>query len=275
MYYSLTFEDNFGTKNTYDDWYLVPTSRPSFSPPLFEISTLEIPGRDGLLDVSTSLTKYPTYGNRTGSLEFLIHPDSPYTWNETYSSVSNYLHGQYKRVSLEDDPSYWYNGRFWLNSFTTGDHYSTIEIEYSLEPYKKSKWTTTEKWVWDPFNFENGVILRDYYWYLPVGDDESASNPVTDYKQIFNSAYVDPRYRQEAIGRMTVCPKLEVTSYDLKGMNVWFENDELGIMYFGHLNDGDNIDPNIIFSMQHPNNGVRLAAKGWGLLSIDFYIGSL
>lgn len=283
MYYSLTIESttdnifgsNFGSVNTYDDWFLVPTSRPSFSPPSFDIQTISIPGKDGLLDLSTSLTKYPTYGNRTGSLEFLIHPESPYTWSEIYSKVANYLHGQNKRVSFEDDPAYWYDGRLWLNNFVTGEHYSTITIDYSMQPYKKSKWTTIEKWKWDPFNFENGVILRDYYWFLPVGDDSSASNPVTDYKQIFNSGWIDDKYRQEAIGRMTVCPKLIVESYDLNGIDIWFENEELDIRYYGHLNDGENIDPNVIFSMQHPNNGVRLAAKGWGLLSIDFYIGSL
>lgn len=283
MYYALTFDEtdtntfgaDFKTVNTWDDWYLVPTNRPSFSPPSFNISTLTIPGRDGLLDVSSLLTKYPTYGNRTGSLEFLIHPDSPFSWSETYSKVSNYLHGQYRKVSLEDDAAYWYTGRFWLNEFKTNKHYSTISINYSLEPYKKSKWTTTENWIWDPFNFKNGVILRDYYLYLMVGNNESADEPTTDYKQIFNSANIQEEYRQEAIGRMTVCPKFIIESFDENGIDIWFENDELSIGYTVHMNDGETVDPNIIFSMQHPDNGVRVAAKGWGRVSIDFYIGSL
>ena len=92
MYYSLTITDNTSSINTYDDWYIVPTSRPSFSPPSFDIKTVSIPGRNGLLDVTTALTKFPTFGNRTGNFEFLIHPDSPLTWYETYQKVSNYLY---------------------------------------------------------------------------------------------------------------------------------------------------------------------------------------
>lgn len=282
MYYALTFAEtgsnrfgrDFGTVNTYDDWFLAPTERPSFQPPSFDIQTISVPGRDGLIDVTTSLKRYPTYGNRTGSLEFLIHPDSPYTWHETYAKVSNYLNGQRKRVSLEDDPAYWYEGRFWLDKFGTGEHYSTITIQYNLDPYKKSKWTTTERWEWDPFNFESGVILRDFYLYLDVSSNDGL-DPTDGYKQVFNSLAINERYRQEAIGRMTVCPKLTVNSYDQNGMDIWFENEELDIYYTTHMNDGDTTDPNIIFSMQHSNNGVRLAASGWGQLSIDFYIGSL
>jgi hypothetical protein len=253
--------------NTWTDWYLAPTERPSIQPPSFEYQTIEVPGRDGLLDVSSALSGYPVYGNREGSIDFLIHPDSPYTWSETLSKVSNYLHGQKRKVFLEDDPAYLYEGRFKVLSFSTGDNYSTISIDYTLQPYKKSRWSTIEEWQWDPFNFKNGVILKDFYNNLAVHSD--------DYEKVFESTDIEEKYRQEAIGRMTVSPTFHVTSATGSGIDIFFDNNELGIREYLHLDDGISKHPEVVFSMQHPDNRVYLSAKGIGVLSIEFYIGSL
>lgn len=266
MYHSLTISDWKITINTYDDWYLAPTSRPSFSPPSFSMQTLEIPGRDGLLDVTTSLTKFPTFGNRSGSFEFLIHPDSPYTWYETYQKVANHLHGQTKSVSLEDDPAYWYEGRFWLNDFKSGEKYSTITLNYSVQPYKKSKWTTLDTWDIDPFNLDRPV--SSWFKDLIVSSD--------DYVETFDTiSQFGDDIRQEIVGRGSVSPILIVESDDRNGIDISFRNEELGIFYTAHLNDGENEDPNIIFSMNYPNNWMRISAKGHGKLSIKYNIRSL
>lgn len=269
MYYSLTIADNTSSINTYDDWYIVPTSRPSFSTPSFDIKTVSIPGRNGLLDVTTALTKFPTFGNRTGNFEFLIHPDSPLTWYETYQKVSNYLHGQTKKISLEDDPAYWYEGRFWVTDFKSGEHYSTISVDYNVEPYKKSKWTTLEEWDEDPFDLAPSVSISDWF-----KDLQSLFSDT--WTQVFNSVErFDDRYRQEMIGRAVFSPKLIIESNDGNGLDIWFENDEMEIQYINHFSDGAITDSNIIFSMQHPNNGIRLAIKGIGKVSIEYNIKSL
>ena len=44
MYHSITF----GSKNTWEDWHLVPTSRPLFLPPKQKKSITDIPGGDGV-----------------------------------------------------------------------------------------------------------------------------------------------------------------------------------------------------------------------------------
>ena len=49
MYHSITF----GEKNTWDDWHLIPSSRPVFNPPVFREKFIDIPGVSGLLDLST------------------------------------------------------------------------------------------------------------------------------------------------------------------------------------------------------------------------------
>lgn len=161
MYHSITF----GTKNTWDDWHLIPTSRPVFNPPSVKTSLIEIPGGDGALDLTTSLAGRPLYRNRTGSIEFYV--DNEYRdWTVLYSEIMVYLHGQKMRAVLEDDPSYFYEGRFAVNAWKSNKERSSITIDYDVNPYKKDILGTDEEWIWDTFNFETGIIR--YYKDLPV-----------------------------------------------------------------------------------------------------------
>lgn len=156
MYHSITF----GDKNTFDDWHLIPTSRPVIAPPALRSQTVDIPGGFGSLDLSEALAGYPLYDNRTGSIEFAVVNDKWSDWSLGYQTILNYLHGQRMKMILEDDPSYYYIGRFTVNSWSTGDNYSTITIDYDLYPYKKQLVSTSEQWLWDPFDFEYGYITE-------------------------------------------------------------------------------------------------------------------
>ena len=63
----------FNGINTWDTWWLIPSSRPVINPPGFKSNYIEIPGMDGSIDISTVLTGgYPTYSNRTGSIEYYV-----------------------------------------------------------------------------------------------------------------------------------------------------------------------------------------------------------
>ena len=66
---------NFGDKNTWDDWKLVPSNRPVIDPPTQKTNYIDIPGADGSLDISTALTGYPVYNDRVGSIEFIVMND--------------------------------------------------------------------------------------------------------------------------------------------------------------------------------------------------------
>lgn len=132
MYHSVTF----GDKNTWDDWRLVPASRPVFNPPAQKVKTLEIPGGDGVIDLSQSLTGYPVYQNRTGSIEFIVMNDFK-PWHMAYSDIMDYLHGQKLRAILEDDPEYFYEGRFVVNAWKSEKDWSRITIDYDVGPYEE------------------------------------------------------------------------------------------------------------------------------------------
>lgn len=112
MYHSITI----GDKNTWDDWHLIPTSRPLFNPPTVKSNLVEIPGGDGTLDLTTALTGRPTYNNRTGSWTFIVQNGFK-DWSALYSEIMVYLHGQKFKAILEDDPAYYYEGRFSVNQW--------------------------------------------------------------------------------------------------------------------------------------------------------------
>lgn len=156
MYHSVTF----GDKNTWDDWHLVPQSRPVLLPPDVKTNYVDIPGADGHLDLTEALTGEPLYKNRTGSISFYVM-NGYQPWDELYSTIMNYLHGQKMRVYLEDDPGFYYEGRFSVNTWRSEKHNSEIVIDYDISPYKIDMYSSKDAWLWDPFNFRTGII-RDY-----------------------------------------------------------------------------------------------------------------
>lgn len=156
MYHSITI----GYKNTWDDWHLIPATRPLFNPPTVKENMVNIPGGDGVLDLTASLAGRPTYNNRTGSWTFYVQNGFK-DWSVLYSEIMVYLHGQTFKAILEDDPAYFYEGRFSVNQWKSDKDYSQIVINYNVGPYKKEINNTGSDWLWDPFNFETGII-RNY-----------------------------------------------------------------------------------------------------------------
>lgn len=157
MYHSITFNDE---RNTWDDWHLIPSSRPVFLPPPVRTKYLTIPGSNEVVDLTEVLTGRPMYDPREGSIEFIVDNGHD-EWVDIYSSVLNYLHGQKLKAILEDDPAYYYEGRFSVNTWKSDSYYSKITIDYYVHPYKKELASSLEEWLWDPFDFETGII-RDY-----------------------------------------------------------------------------------------------------------------
>lgn len=153
MYHSITF----GSKNTWDDWHLVPTSRPVFNPPSVKTNIIDIPGANGSIDLTEALTGEPLFSDRTGSFEFIVVND--YTsWEKAYSDIMNYLHGKQMHAILEDDPNFYYNGRFSVNQWKSDRSWSLITINYTVDPFKKRRTSSLDPWFWDTFNFRTGII---------------------------------------------------------------------------------------------------------------------
>jgi phage-related protein len=155
MYHSLNiFVDDSSGKfiNTWEDWGLIPTSRPTFSMPKKKKRTIEIPGMDGTFNVSKALGEL-FYENREGSFEFIV--DDPYNydspseferrqWQNLYSEIANAIHGKAVRIILEDDPRYYYIGEMTVNEWKSDPAYSVVVLDYEVDPYKYSLSSSTE-----------------------------------------------------------------------------------------------------------------------------------
>ena len=111
----------------------------TLSPPEPKTTTVEIPGRDGVLDLTESLIGDVTYNNRSMTFTFLIVDLEQFEVVKT--QVSNALHGRKFNFEMTMDPGYTYTGRFKVTSYThtaTWNHgiCGFIEVEIDAEPYK-------------------------------------------------------------------------------------------------------------------------------------------
>lgn len=267
MYHSISFvtlsdaiNEETGTydligKNTWDDWHIVPSSRPVLKPPTQKTNYVDIPGADGVLDFSDALTGYPVYNNREGSFEFLVMNDYQ-PWEVLYSQIMEHLHGQRMQMVLEDDNKYFYDGRFEVEEWKSTHPWSTIVIKYNVAPYKWSISKTTDDWLWDPFSFIYGKIQPAVFKNITIDSNEWVLNAFDKY--MFEQA--------------PVCPDFIVSSNDGAGIDVRYINHKLGIDKTKHLNDGHNLIPEFVF---YGENIYRIYFKGHGSVSMNFRSGRL
>ena len=144
--------------NTWDDWFLIPSSRPLINPPAPKTKFVDVPGRDGVLDLSELINPYTVYGNRSGSNEFIVDNDH-WAWYNAYSTIMTVLQGKSGlQIVLLDDRNFYYEGRTSVNAWKSDQSWSSIVLDYNVSPWKKRMNTSLEPWKWDPFNFETGII---------------------------------------------------------------------------------------------------------------------
>lgn len=138
MYHSLIFQDGNTIYNTWDKWHLIPSSRPVIVQPTAAYKYIDIPGRDGQLDTTDYLIGRPTYSNRTGSFEFIVQNGFG-PWYERRTELAAFFNGKKMKVFLEDEPDYYYVGRFMFKDWKSEKDFSKVTIEYTVEPYRYYK----------------------------------------------------------------------------------------------------------------------------------------
>jgi hypothetical protein len=239
MYHSISFYDtvNYHVRNTWDDWHLIPSSRPVVVPPPVKSEIVEIPGANGVLDLSRSLTGFTTYGNREGSFEFIV-ANGYSDWCETYSAISSFLHGKTLAMVLDDDSKYLYDGTFSINNWASNSDgtWSNITIDYSVGPYKYERDYTT---VYEKVTLGEGHVF-DFSYKIgdaptypritlkPVDEDTKYTEPV--YKLIYSNTLM-------ADGE-TITKKLSYGTYTLNDLELIPEIMS-GTILFDQISDYD------------------------------------
>ena len=133
--YSMTFKSGNLTRNTWSDWRLIPSSKPVFPQPTPAYKYVDIPGRDGQLDITDYLIGRPTYSDRKGTFEFIIAGDyiNP---DALRQELASFFKGQRMEVTLSEDRGIKYKGRFFFRGLTPDKTFSKVSIEYQVDPYR-------------------------------------------------------------------------------------------------------------------------------------------
>lgn len=270
-YHSMTFTyadewdlstKKHGTVNTWDDWHLVPTSRPVFQQGDVKTVYVDIPGADGHIDLTESLSGYPVYQNRQGSLEFIVMNGYRSSWAAGFSKFANWLHGKKLRVVLDDDPSYFYEGRFKLNEWKSNNDgtWSNVTIDYNLKPYKYSITKSSDRWLWDPFNFETDII------YNLTGINVEGT---THIKIMNNAMHVVPEFKiWQFLSESMVAPSTtSAWKFILNGNEV--------TVSFSFKNNPEYIFKDPRLELQEGENDLVVIASEFAFLDITFRSGSL
>lgn len=239
MYHSVTF----GSMNSFSDWHLVPDGRPVIVMPDPKLTTVEVPGANGLLDLSEALTRYPVYGTREGSIKFHVLNDKE-PLDKLYSRIANYLHGKRMTMSLEDDSSFYYYGRFkiaWTHN--NNGTWSNLDITYSLDPYKYSVQTSLQE---DPKLYENITV---------------SGTTVTKYLS-----------GDRTVGEVPVVPEFVCSNVSGSGVTISLTNTELDIANLAKTinSNGTKKYYDMIFSNISENNTLKLVVSGHGKVSVLF-----
>ena len=250
----------FGSKNTWDDWHLLPIKRPFIVNAPYKQKSVDLIGANGELDYTTALLGYPLYGNRKKSLVFrIVDAKDQHSAQTRRDEIASYLHGRYRLMTLEDQPDYYYQGRFELieNTYKGKSDWADVEISYNLEPFKYYVTQSTDDWLWDPFSFETGIIQKAFFYGI-----ETSSDSWTYINDLVS-----------LVGDMPVYPVITVTVDSGKTIQIQTYNTRDGawsgsVTYPASTTDADS---GLVFDV----NTTRVRIKGYGTVDITFRTGRL
>lgn len=189
--------------NTWEDWHLIPVSRPEIVTPEVYTNYVDLPGSHGKLDLSEYLTGGPVYKNRSGSLEFYAANGYGY-WQERYNQMSNFLHGKRLTMVLYDEPEYFYTGRFRVPKWESdgSSNYSTVSIDYELDPFKFPLPRASLDEYWNRFLMED---IQTYECMYRIRANLRPTFTIPGYTNgFFMDAFIDDRSDFPASVRVTL-----------------------------------------------------------------------
>lgn len=233
LYHSIYFNDGTESlfdiqngkpngKNTWEDWHLIPASKPAIPYPEVDLNFVSVEGMSGTIDSSEMITgdvdpntssssvtddvarsigdlelydyglgrityrpavRHITYSNRSGDLDFYVTQDKE-DWISIRKKIAQYLNGKRIKMILEDEPGYYYEGRFTFETWKTDPKFSHVNIKYQLDPFRypinygTSQNPNYSNPYWDPFNFETDYFDVSATYYDEQGNPHNDPLPV-------------------------------------------------------------------------------------------------
>lgn len=157
---TIIVESTNKTFHTLNDWGFALGNNNYISDPQMETTYINVPYRDGLIDASEAISGRPIFKKRQLSFS-LGGVRERNNWDAVISNLRNNIHGKKCKVILDNDASYYWYGRAFIEDFDRfrGLGQFTLNMP-DADPYKYDVLSSTDPWLWDPFNFDTGVITQ-------------------------------------------------------------------------------------------------------------------
>lgn len=161
LYNGVTIEVEGTNKkfHSYRDWGLYIANNNPIGEPKQYTKFIEIPARNGKIDLSEALSGRPVFTSRSIKIYLAGFRDTT-TWESVMSSFRNSIMGRVCRIIFDTDPGYFWKGRVGITDFKPIKDFGKFLIDIpEADPYKYSVASSSEPWLWDPFNFETDIII--------------------------------------------------------------------------------------------------------------------
>ena len=98
-----------------------------------KLNLVDVPGADGSKDISELPAGRIVYKDRLLTWTFALYPGE--NWHAKHKQVSNALNGRRCKITLDDDPNYYYFGRLTVKKYNTDRALRQITVEAICNPY--------------------------------------------------------------------------------------------------------------------------------------------
>ena len=129
----------FGTKHSYNNWGIILEDT-SITPPQPKRYVVDVPARNGLLDLTAELTPNIRYANRTIAYKFRVKAGG---WDDLLSGIYADIHGRTMDVKSDWDPNWHWHGFVTVNSFSSDKRTGVLVINVDADPFKLANTQTS------------------------------------------------------------------------------------------------------------------------------------
>ena len=122
----------FGDKHSYNNWGLFLEDT-KVTPPLPKRYLVDVPARNGTLDLTAELTPIMRYQTRQLQFKFRVKAGD---WSTLLSQIYGDVHGKTLDIISDLDPDWHWHGCVTVNDFSSDKRTGVLVINADVDPYK-------------------------------------------------------------------------------------------------------------------------------------------
>lgn len=218
--------------HTLRDWGMAISNNDYIGDVIQENYYVDVPGADGFLDFSESITGRRIFKERPINIQ-LGGKKPRNDWDSIISDIRNKIEGREIRVRFDNDPGFYWTGRATIKGFDRNREIGSFTLSIpKADPYKYKTEDSTEDWLWDPLDFETGIIDEDSDIIL------TESNSMQSYTILADQAPIVPEIYVNQMGETGITMTAGGEKYTLlKGRNrfadIVIENEDVTLTFEG------------------------------------------